>query len=160
MSEVTIRRAGSADIDALTKMDHLCFTDPWSRESYRREMEDNGMAYYLLAEVDKEPVGFAGLWKIADEGHITNVAVCPAFRRHHTGKHLVEQLMLETMAQGITAYTLEVRAGNQAAICLYQQLGFETEGRRPGYYADNGEDALIMWKRIESIETEENQKGQ
>ena len=125
------------------------------QESYRQELEDNAMAYYLIAEAAGEPIGFAGLWKIVDEGHITNVAVCPGFRRHHAGKCLVEQLIKVTEKQGIVAYTLEVRATNQAAICLYRQLGFETEGRRRGYYADNGEDALIMWKRIET----ENQEG-
>lgn len=155
LNEITIRRADSTDIDALTEMDHLCFTDPWSRESYRQELEDNAMAYYFIAEAAGEPIGFAGLWKIVDEGHITNVAVCPGFRRHHAGKCLVEQLIKVTEKQGIVAYTLEVRATNQAAICLYRQLGFETEGRRRGYYADNGEDALIMWKRIET----ENQEG-
>ena len=83
------------------------------------------------------------------------MAVCPGFRRHHAGKCLVEQLIKVTEKQGIVAYTLEVRATNQAAICLYRQLGFETEGRRREYYADNDENALIMWKRIET----ENQEG-
>jgi len=96
-------------------------------------------------------IGYAGLWAIEDEGHITNVAVHPDYRRMHLGSILVDMLIAQTRLEGLKRFTLEVRVSNQAAIALYEKFGFVSAGIRKGYYEDNNEDAMIMW-----LEAEEN----
>ena len=91
-------------------------------------------------------IGYAGIWKIADEGHITNVAVEPLHRRKSVGDMLIAALIEVTEEQGITRHTLEVRKSNISAIRLYEKHDFKIEGERKAYYEDNGEDALIMWR--------------
>lgn len=165
MSEIQIRVADPGDIDAMTQLDGVCFTSPWSRASFEAELTTNRLAWYLVAEeLDpdetdlpgsgpaqdaKRPagklIGYAGLWAIQDEGHITNVAVHPYYRRKHLGSILVGTLIDETRKEGLVRFTLEVRASNRAAISLYETFGFESAGIRKGYYEDNNEDAMIMW---------------
>ena len=142
----TIRIAEDRDIDAIAEIDRLCFAMPWSRDAYARELRANKLAFYIVAEEDGEIIGFAGLWGIIEEGHITNVAVHPAYRKKGLGRLLVSRLIEVSETYGIEKYTLEVRPSNEAAIALYTKLGFIAVGRRPRYYEDNGEDALIMWR--------------
>ena len=84
-----------------------------------------------------------------DEGHITNVAVRPEFRRKGFARKLLQDLIDHARTSGIKSLTLEVRVSNLPAIRLYESFGFKVEGRRKQYYADNREDALIMWLRLE-----------
>ena len=147
MPEMIIRQARESDIDEITRLDQLCFSAPWSRESFRQEIMENGLALYLVAEVPEshELVGYAGIWGILEEGHITNVAVHPEHRRRHIGESLVKVLMEEASASGIRLFTLEARVSNEAALRLYRKFGFRDAGIRKGYYEDNNEDALILW---------------
>ena len=147
MTEMTIRQADTADVDAIYEIETLCFPDPWSRESLRSEFTENPRSFYVVAEIDGEVVGYAGLWWIEDEGHITNVAVKPGFRNRRIGSQIVEAMLEHTRKQGIRYYTLEVRASNVSARALYEKYGFEVEGVRKGYYQVGHEDALIMWRR-------------
>lgn len=147
---LTIRRAGPEDVDLLTALDASCFATPWSRDSFAREMEHCELAFYLIAEKNGRVVGYAGFWLIVDEGHITNVGVIPQERKRGIGRELMEQLIALAARQGAERLTLEVRPSNQAARMLYRNLRFEEAGRRPGYYEDNGEDAIIMWRRERS----------
>lgn len=142
----TIRMAEDKDIDAIAELDQLCFATPWSREAYARELRANKLAFYIVADEDGVIVGFAGLWGIIEEGHITNVAVHPAYRNKGLGRQLVSRLLEVAEEYGIDKFTLEVRPSNESAITLYNKLGFKAVGRRPRYYEDNGEDALIMWR--------------
>ena len=103
----------------------------------------------MVAQIEEDVVGYAGLWKIGDEGHITNVAVAPEQRRKSIGDMLVGALIEVTEEEGITSHTLEVRKSNIGAIRLYEKHGFKVEGERKAYYEDNGEDALIMWRKTE-----------
>ncbi|MGI6721527.1 MAG: ribosomal protein S18-alanine N-acetyltransferase [Anaerovoracaceae bacterium] len=145
MSSLDFRRAGVDDVDTLTEMDAACFSAPWSRESFREEMEENDIAVYTIAEMDGRPVAYMGLWIIADEGHITNVGVMPDMRRRHVADRLLSYVISEMTVWGLTGFTLEVRKSNAAARELYRKHGFEEVGLRPGYYEDNREDAIIMW---------------
>ena len=147
MSEMIIRQARESDIDEITRLDQLCFSAPWSWESFRQEIMENGLALYLVAELPQslELVGYAGIWAILDEGHITNVAVHPGYRRRHIGEALVKVLLEEASTSGIRQFTLEARVSNEPAIRLYRKFGFREAGVRKGYYEDNNEDALIMW---------------
>lgn len=146
MTDMIIRQADVRDVDAIYEIENLCFPDPWSRESLRTEFEENPRAFYVVAQIEEEIVGYAGLWWIEDEGHITNVAVKPGFRNRRIGSMIIETMLEHTSRQGIRHYTLEVRAGNDAARALYEKYGFTVEGVRKGYYQVGHEDALIMWR--------------
>jgi len=144
--DLVVRQAEERDIKPMAEMDILCFSAPWSEESFRKEITDNQLAFYIVAEIDGRMAGYAGLWCIVDEGHITNVAVHPDFRRRGIGEALVTVLLSHTLENGIHSHTLEVRESNEAAIALYSKFGFEPGGLRKNYYDDNGENAIIMWR--------------
>ena len=146
MAELVIRQAEERDIAAIETLEQQCFAVPWTYDSLYHDVMHNKLAFYIVAEADGVLCGYVGIWKIVDEGHITNVAVAPDYRRRHIARAMLE-VLIETCGQsGITSYTLEVRVGNAAARKLYEGLGFADAGVRKGYYEDNGEDALIMWK--------------
>ena len=146
MADVTIRQADRNDVEAIYIIEKLCFPDPWSREALIYELEENPRAFYIVAELDEKVVGYAGMWWVVDEGHITNVAVMPGYRNRRIGQGIIDVLIEFTSEKGIRHHTLEVRRSNEAAIRLYEKSGFRTEGIRKGYYLNNGEDALIMWR--------------
>jgi len=142
-----IREMTAEDIDGVFEVEKLCFKTPWSRDSFEKEME-NPLAFYLVAQSGDVIAGYGGIWFIAGEGHITNIAVHPDFRSRGLGRAIVMGLIEESKKQKIEAMTLEVRASNDKAIGLYESLGFKSAGVRPGYYTDSNEDALIMWKEL------------
>ncbi|MCI7618123.1 MAG: ribosomal protein S18-alanine N-acetyltransferase [Firmicutes bacterium] len=170
MADLIIRKAEEKDVLAIEQIEKQCFAVPWSYESLYKDIVENKLAFYIVAEIaggdgnkadsgeaadgiqcssdaaDGQICGYVGIWKIFEEGHITNVAVAPEFRRKHIGRAMLETLISVTADAGIEKYTLEVRAGNEPAIRLYEGLGFKSAGIRPGYYEDNGEDAVIMWR--------------
>jgi ribosomal-protein-alanine N-acetyltransferase len=146
MSDLTIRQAGPEDVHRIAEIDKACFDAPWSEESFRNEMEKNVIAFYLAAELDGEVIGYAGLWWLNEEGHITNVAVHPDYRGKHVATCLLDCLIDYCEQEGIRAFTLEVRPSNDGAIALYEKFAFVDVGRRPKYYEDNHEDAVIMWR--------------
>ena len=98
-------------------------------------------------EVDGQVVGHCGVTNVLGEGYITNVAVLPAYRNRKIGQKLLAALLEAGEMAGISAFTLEVRASNESAICVYEKAGFVSAGVRPGFYDSPKEDALIMWKR-------------
>ena len=145
-----IRSAEAGDASALAALDALCFAVPWSRNSFQEELTRNRLARYLIAESETgEPIGYAGIWLIMDEGHITNIAVHPSFRGQGVGTQLLQSLLELAETAGAVRQTLEVRPSNCAALRLYGKFGFREEGRRKEYYEDNGEDALILWRKQE-----------
>lgn len=146
MAELIIRRAEEKDLEAIEQLEIQCFTDPWSYESLRFDILENKRALYLVAELEGTVCGYMGLWDIVAEGHITNVAVSPEHRRKHIGSAMLDVMIDVCKEAGIEQMTLEVRAGNEPAKALYQSKGFKEAGLRKGYYQDNGEDAIIMWR--------------
>ena len=138
----------SRDIDTVTEIEKLSFDTPWSRESFISEIEKNDFAQYLVAKIGDKVVGYAGMWFILDETHITNIAVHPDYRDIGIGDKLIKAVIESTKENGLRSITLEVRNTNKKAIYLYEKNGFETAGIRKGYYSDNNDDALIMWKEI------------
>lgn len=145
-SELIVRAAELKDAPEIAEMEKLCFTTPWSLESIQHEIAENKLALYVVGEVDGKVVGYVGIWLIVDEGHITNVAVHPDWRRKHIGEAIIKTLIDVTESHGVVAHTLEVRASNIPAQKLYEKFGFMSVGIRQGYYEDNGEDAIIMWR--------------
>ena len=114
---------------------------------HRDASGDNKRQMRTVAEVDGKVVGHCGVTNIVGEGEITNVAVLAEYRGRGLAREMLSRLLAEGEVAGITDFTLEVRAGNAAAIHLYESLGFLPEGVRPGFYDNPREDALIMWKR-------------
>jgi len=133
------------DIDPVVAVERVCFSVPWSKAAFEEEMSDNPLACYFVATVDEVVVGYAGMWLILDEAHITNVAVLPPYRGKGLGLKLLNALMDSAKERGGTCMTLEVREANTEALSLYSRLGFVPRGLRPKYYSDTGEDAVIMW---------------
>lgn len=146
MGRIDIRQARAEDAGQIAEIEKLCFPDPWSFESMRQELEENPLAVYMVAEADGEIAAYAGLWRIEDEGHITNVAVRPEYRRQGLGRRIVTALIGLLESQGTAGFTLEVRRSNTAARKMYEELGFLLAGERRGYYEKEKEDALIMWR--------------
>jgi [ribosomal protein S18]-alanine N-acetyltransferase len=140
-----IRRMNLQDIDEVLQVEKRSFTAPWSRQAFMTELIDNHLANYVVAEYNGRVIGYAGVWMIIDEGHVTNIAVDPDFRGKHMGEKLLQTLMSVCIAHGGRKMTLEVRVTNYIAQKLYEKYGFERVGVRKGYYTDNREDALIMW---------------
>ena len=148
MAELIIRTGTASDVDDIEALEQICFASPWSKESLLYELTENPMATYIVAELEGHVIGYVGLWVIVDEGHITNVAVSPDYRRLQVGSALIKTMLDVTIKAGIQHHTLEVRAGNEPAKGLYRKFGFEEAGLRKGYYEDNGEDAIIMWRHL------------
>lgn len=147
-SDLEVRRMRLEDVDAVLQVEHRCFTAPWSRQAFVTEIVDNQFARYIVLEYHGRIIGYAGIWLIVDEGHITNVAVDPDYRRNHLGETLLHALTSICLSNGVRRMTLEVRVSNIGAQRLYEKFGFVSVGLRRGYYTDNNEDAAIMWADI------------
>lgn len=146
---ILIRKMEEYDLDRIMEIEKDCFTTPWSRESFLIEITTNLLARYIVAEVEGVVAGYGGIWMIAGEGHITNIAVETNYRKLGIGKKIVEGLINLSIAMGIESMTLEVRKSNISAQNLYKQYGFLSQGIRPNYYQDDNEDAIIMWKKFD-----------
>jgi ribosomal-protein-alanine N-acetyltransferase len=132
------------DLEQVVAIERLCFGDRWSVNAFRNELE-NATGSYFVGKEGEKVVGFAGYWLILEEAHITTIAVHPDFRGRHYGERLLLKLIEDAMSKGAKWMTLEVRVSNKEAQGLYEKYGFQSLGRRKGYYQDNGEDALVMW---------------
>jgi len=148
-----IFRMTELDVDEVWELDKICFHLPWSRESFADEMKNELAYYYVIRDDDNKLIAYCGVWNVADEGHITNVAVHPDYREKGYGSMLIEQLIKLADDMELSLLTLEVRASNTPAQQLYKKYGFELLGKRPKYYADNREDALIMTKTFDKGES-------
>lgn len=146
MNTVEIVKMTTEHIDGILVVENLSFKIPWSKNAFIEEVTGNKFARYFTALMGTNIIGYAGMWKVFDEGHITNVAVHPEFRGSGIGSMLVAKLIEIAAREEILSMTLEVRKSNLEAQSLYEKFGFKIEGVRKSYYADNGEDAIIMWK--------------
>lgn len=142
-----IRKMTLADVPAVHEIDVLSFTLPWPERSFRFEVSDNPAARCWVAEVDEQVVAAVVIWLIVDEAHVATFATHPDFRRKGIGRRLLVHALQEAWREGARHSFLEVRASNVAAQNLYRSLGFVEDGRRPKYYKDNGEDAILMSHR-------------
>jgi ribosomal-protein-alanine N-acetyltransferase len=132
------------DIPSVHAIERASFAVPWPDDAYRNELVTNRLASYVVARAGDEIVGFAGLWVMVDEAHITTFAVHPRWRRRGVGQRLLLRLLELANDRRAREATLEVRLSNMPARRLYEKYGFRPVGIRPRFYLDNGEDALIM----------------
>ncbi|HEY8170521.1 MAG TPA: ribosomal protein S18-alanine N-acetyltransferase [Candidatus Limnocylindria bacterium] len=132
------------DVAAVHEIERLSFSVPWPAHAFEQELRGNRLAHYLVARAGDRLVGFAGTWLMVDDSHITTFGIHPDWRRQGIGRQLLLSLADLSMAIGARRMTLEVRVSNEAAQALYRSFGFEVVGRRPRYYTDDGEDALVM----------------
>ena len=133
-----------ADVAAVLDIERLSFSAPWPAYAFEQELTTNRLAHYVVARRDDRVVGFAGIWVMVDEAHVTTFGVHPDHRRQGVGRRLLIRLAELATELGTLRLTLEVRVGNEPAQALYRSFGFRDAGRRISYYSDDGEDALVM----------------
>ena len=141
---VPMSEAHVAQVAALEK---LCFSDPWSENSVASEL-NNPLSFWLVAVEDDAVAGYIGSQSVMGESDMMNVAVHPDYRRKGYAEALVLALCHGLKERGNTTLALEVRASNEPAKALYEKLGFAQAGRRPNYYRNPREDALILKKAL------------
>jgi ribosomal-protein-alanine N-acetyltransferase len=132
------------DLDEVLVIERASFSMPWSRGAFLYEMQQNRVARCWVMREEGRVVAYLCLWEIADELHVTNIAVHPGARRRGLARMLLRGILDDSRGRGFRAVGLEVRPSNQHALALYDSLGFRVVGRRRGYYYDTGEDALVM----------------
>ena len=142
---VVIEEMRVDDIAAVQEVERASFPVPWPANAFRHELTQNKNARYIVAREGDRIVGYAGLWLMVDEAHITTFAVLPERRRLRIGERMLVRIFEVAQALDAEWLTLEVRASNLAAQKLYEKNGFRRAGVRRRYYSDNNEDALIMW---------------
>ena len=134
-------------VTQVAALERLCFADPWSEKSIASEL-NNPLALWLVAVEEEEVVGYIGSQTVPDESDMMNVAVHPDHRRRGIAEALVTALCDALKERGSVSLTLEVRSSNEPAKALYEKLGFGLAGRRPNYYRNPKEDALILRKML------------
>ncbi len=140
-----IRMMTNADIPQLAELEKLCFSAPWSASALESELF-NPLSLWLVAVNAERICGYVGSQTVMGESDMMNIAVAPEFRRQHIAEQLIEALITGLKLRQSHCLTLEVRASNAPALALYYKLGFAQVGRRPGYYRNPREDALILRK--------------
>ena len=142
-----IRKMNICDVPSIAELEKACFSDPWSEKSIASELE-NPLSYWLVAEIDGNVAGYVGSQSVLDAADMMNLAVSPDCRRRGIGQALVNALVEHLRQNKIIALLLEVRVSNASAIALYEATGFKQVGRRPKYYHNPREDALILRKDL------------
>jgi [ribosomal protein S18]-alanine N-acetyltransferase len=141
-----VRLLSLDDLDEIELIERITYPTPWSRSMFAGELAKPSSLGLGAFEETGRLLGYLVVSRYVDAWHIMNLAVHPGRRREGIASRLLDELFDRTSGDQRRGYTLEVRVSNQAAIALYERFGFEASGMRRGYYTDNREDALIMWK--------------
>lgn len=146
-----------SDLPAVVAIEKQSFPTPTKETTYRYELSENRLAHYQVltrqpSGHEEQLIGYAGFWLIADEVHISTIAVDPRWRGHGLGELILIQIIDLAYEHDAALVTLEVRINNQVAQALYQKYEFEIVGRRKRYYKDTGEDALLMTVQLRNNE--------
>jgi [ribosomal protein S18]-alanine N-acetyltransferase len=145
VASLSLDRMRPEDLDEVLAIERASFSMPWSRGAFLYEMQQNRVARCWVARDETMRVsGYLCLWEVADEIHVTNVAVRPDARRQGIARSLLGTVLDDARARAFKLVVLEVRPSNRHAVALYESFGFRVVGRRRGYYYDTGEDALVM----------------
>lgn len=138
-------RLNESHVEGIAQLEKVCFSDPWSVNSIQSEV-NNPLSLWVVAMDGKNVAGYVGSQSVLGWADMMNLAVAPEYRRAGVGERLVNELIDHLKENQVTCLTLEVRVSNAPAINLYTKLGFNEVGRRPGYYHNPREDALILRK--------------
>jgi ribosomal-protein-alanine N-acetyltransferase len=138
---------------SVVRIEEECYPRPWSATLFLSELAQRTSRRYVVATVGPMLVGYSGLMFVEDEGHVTTLTVDPTWHRRQVGTVLLLDQVRAALARGTRHLTLEVRASNSAAQVLYRRFGFAPAGVRRNYYAETGEDAIIMWAH--EVDTEQ-----
>lgn len=144
---IQVSRAVLRDLYGIFAVETESFPKPWSLDTLRQEFEHSLSKMFVCRKGD-EVIGYICGWQVAEEIHLLKIAVLSGWRRQGLGSALMKKLLMTAREQGVTSVHLEVRVSNLPAIRFYEKHGFETLGRRKGYYRDSDEDALLMWRKI------------
>jgi|ADurb_Val_01_Slu_FD_contig_31_1732382_length_1108_multi_2_in_0_out_0_2 ribosomal-protein-alanine N-acetyltransferase len=142
--KIFVTRMRFDDIPAVMALDRECFATPWSENAYQTELS-NQCAEYYVAWSGGDLVGYAGIWFIIDEVHVTTLGVAARSRGQKIGERLLMRLLDAAKEHEAQRMTLEVRKSNRVARSLYAKYGFRDAAIRKAYYSDNNEDAVVMW---------------
>jgi ribosomal-protein-alanine N-acetyltransferase len=145
---IELRRLTLADLGDIERIERSAYPTPWSRSMFAGELAKPSSISLGAVDADEEfvLVGYLIISRYVDAWHVMNVAVDPDYRRRGVATTMLDELFRLTEGDGRRGYTLEVRVSNASAIALYERVGFHATGIRRGYYTDNREDALVMWK--------------
>lgn len=143
--EVRIAPMRRRHLRGVLRIEQQVYPRPWTFGLFLSEIGQRATRLYVVARVAGEVVGYAGLFRAVDDGHITTVAVDPAWHRHGIATRMLLALARGAIERGCLNLTLEVRMSNSGAQALYQRFGFVPAGVRKGYYPETREDALVMW---------------
>ena len=147
MSDVELRRLELRDLNAIEEIERSAYPTPWSRSMFASELaKPSSLCLGAFDPATDRLIGYLIISRYVDAWHVMNVAVASDHRRRGVASELLAALFEQTQTDDRRGYTLEVRVSNAGAIKLYEELGFRPRGVRRGYYTDNREDALIMWK--------------
>lgn len=152
LPSVTFDLMSPHDLAAVLRIERICFPSAWTPESYLREL-NNLNSYYVVARLEGQVIGYAGMWVIAEEAHVSTLAVDPPWRRRGLAQAMMRHLMQVARTRRATKMTLEVREQNVIAQALYRRLGFQPQGLIPHYYGDTGENAFVMKKELAETDT-------
>jgi [ribosomal protein S18]-alanine N-acetyltransferase len=147
VTEFRLTPLSSEDLQAVSMIEQDGGDVGWTHEHFRQELA-NRRARFLVLRADGEVAGYGGFWELAPEAQITNLVVARKYRRQGLGRKLLTQLIDDAREKGCDKITLELRAGNKAALRLYETTGFRQVGRRPLVYQNPHDDALLMEKRL------------
>ncbi len=144
---IEFRKLKLRDLNSIEDIERTSYPTPWSRSMFAGELaKPSSICLGAIDTERNELVGYLIISRYVDAWHVMNVAIADSYRRRGIATGLMERLFEDTARDGRRGYTLEVRVSNEAAIQMYEKLGFKSRGIRRGYYTDNREDALIMWK--------------
>jgi [ribosomal protein S18]-alanine N-acetyltransferase len=146
-NKVQIKRLELRDLNAIERIERDSYRTPWSRSMFAGELaKPSSVSLGAFEPETGDLLGYLIISRYVDAWHVMNLAVAPGYRRRRIAASLLERLFELTADEDRRGYTLEVRVSNDVAIRLYEQAGFRARGIRRGYYTDNREDALIMWR--------------
>ncbi|MBQ7124867.1 MAG: ribosomal protein S18-alanine N-acetyltransferase [Clostridia bacterium] len=153
---ITIIPLTPSRISELTLLDSLCFSDPWSAESFASVLENSLYTYFIAVDSELGNVcGYGGLYSLLDSADIMNIAVLPDYRKRGIGSALLSELISAAKEKGVLSLHLEVRQSNDEAKRLYEKFGFVVDGIRKSYYRRPTEDAILMTKALSSNDRKE-----
>ena len=144
LSGMVIRKMTLDDLEQVVAIDQVSFSLPWPARSFRFELTDNEASRCWVAELDGRVIAMLVGWFIVDELHVATIATHPEFRGQGIGREILLYSLRAAKEEGAVKSFLEVRESNEIAQTMYRSFGFVEDGRRKGYYKDNGEDAILM----------------